>query len=226
MRPEVHSVRLRSMPGVAAAFLAVVAGFLLLAFLRPSPWLLAGLAVAVLVPGRWWRWRTRRFRRGVRALEDGRPGDAREELEAFLADIEGDRLFRRAQPVFNLGRRYSYRSAALSNLGLADLRDGRVGRALSRFGEALAEEPVWAQAHYGRALALRSRGELADAEAAARRATEARRGYAAARALMAVIRRERGDEEGAAAAEAELREDGRDPGKLTAELRELWPGPV
>ena len=111
------------MPGAAAAFLVVVAGFLLLAFLQPSPWLLAVLAVAALAPGRWWRWRTRRFRRGVRALEDGRPADAREELEAFLADVEGDRFFRRIQPVFNLGRRYSYRAAALSNLGLADLAE-------------------------------------------------------------------------------------------------------
>lgn len=219
-------MRLRSMPGAAAAFLAVVAGFLLLAFLRPSPWLLAGLAVAVLLPGRWWRWRTRRFRRGVRALEDGRPGEAREELEVFLADIDGDRFFRRAQPVFNLGRRYSYRSAALSNLGLADLREGRVGRALARFGEALAEEPGWAQAHYGRALALRIRGELEPAEEAAARAAEAREGYAAARALLAVIRRERGDEQGAAAAEEALRDDGRDPGELTSRLRELWQGPA
>lgn len=217
-------MRLRSMPGPAAAFLAVVAGFLLLAFLRPSPWLLAGLAVAVLLPGRWWRWRTRRFRRGVRALEDGRPGEAREELEAFLADIEGDRFFRRAQPVFNLGRRYSYRSAAMSNLGLADLREGDAEEALDRFEEALSEAPEWAQAHYGRALALRSRGELASAEASARRATEAREGYAAAQALLTLIRRERGDGEGAAAVEEALREEGRDPEELIEGLREMWPG--
>lgn len=213
------------MPGAAAAFLVVVAGFLLLAFLQPSPWLLAVLAVAALAPGRWWRWRTRRFRRGVRALEDGRPADAREELEAFLADVEGDRFFRRIQPVFNLGRRYSYRAAALSNLGLADLAEGDVEGALARFEAALDDDPGWAQAHYGRALALRSRGRLEAAEASARRATEAREGYAAAGALLAVIRRERGDEAGAAAAEEALREEDRDPEELTAELRDLWPGP-
>lgn len=217
-------MRLRSMPGAAAAFLAVVAAFLLLAFLRPSPWLLAGLAVAVLLPGRWWRWRTRRFRRGVRALEDGRPGDAREELEAFLVDIEGDRLFRRVQPVFNLGRPYSYRSAALSNLGLADLREGDTEEALARFDEALADDPGWAQAHYGRALALRSRAALEGAEASALRATAAREGYAAAQALLALIRRERGDGKRASAVEETLREEGRDPEELIEGLRELWPG--
>lgn len=216
-------MRLRSMPGAAAAFLAVVAGFLVLSYLRPSPWLLVALAVAVLIPGRWWRWRTRRFRRGVRALEDGRASEAREELEAFLADIEEDRLFRRAQPLFNLGRRYSYRSAALSNLGLAALHEDDAGRALARFDAALAEDAGHAQAHYGRALALRARGEPAEAEAAAVRAIEAREGYAAAGALLTLIRHERGDREGAAKVEAALREEGRDPEELMERLRELWP---
>lgn len=215
--------RLSSMPAGALAVLVAIAVVLLLAFLRPGWGVVIAVVIVALAPGRWWRWRTRRFRRGVRALERGEPDRARSELRRFLRDIEDDRLFARAQPLFNLGREYSYRAAALANLGLAALREGAVPKALRRFGEALEEDPFHAQAHYGRGIAHRSRGELAEAERAATRAVEARPRYLAAHALLGLVRRERGDEGGAEAALAAIRKEDRDPEELLERLRKLWP---
>lgn len=216
-------MRLSSLPGAAVGLLGAVGVVLVLAWLRPSWWVFAGVAVAVLAPGRWWRWRTRRFRRGLRALERDEPREARRELERFLGEIEDDERFHRAQPLFNMGRRYPYRAAARSNLGLAALREGRTETALERFDEALAEAPDHAQAHYGRALALRDAGRPEAAEAAAVDALEARPGYVAAAALLGLIRREHGDEAGAEAALEEVREEGEDPAELLERLRDLWP---
>lgn len=218
-------MRLTSLPGAAVGLLLAVGAVLLLAAFRPSWWVFVAVAVAALAPGRWWRWQTRRFRRGVRALERDEPDEARRELERFLDQIEGDRLFRKAQPLFNLGRRYSYRAAALSNLGLVALRQGRTEVALERFERALGEEPDRAQAHYGRALAHRAAGRPDRAEEAAVRALEARPGYVAAAALLGLLRRERGDEAGAEAALEEVREADQDPEELLERLRELWPAP-
>lgn len=211
------------MPGGALALLVAVGLVLVLALLQPGWVVVLAVVVAALIPGRWWRWRTRRFRRGVRALEKGEPDRARSELRRFLADIEDDRLFARAQPLFNLGKEYSYRSAALANLGLVALRKGSVREALERFDEALREEPSRAQAHYGRGVALRMRGERAAAERAASRAIEARPGYVAAHALLALVRRERGDAEGAGEAMEAIRAEEKDPEELIERLRRLWP---
>lgn len=216
-------MRLTSLPGAALGLLGAVGVVLVLAWLRPSWWVFAAVAVAALAPGRWWRWRTRRFRRGVRALERGETDEAHDELERFLEEIEGDGRFRKAQPLFNLGRRYPYRAAALSNLGLAALQEGRTAEAVQRFDRALAEEPDHAPAHYGRALAHRAAGLSAEAEAAAVDALDARPGYVAAAALLGLIRRERGDEEGAEAAFEEVRAEEKDPEELVGRLRKLWP---
>lgn len=211
------------MPYVTPLLLLAFAVALGLAFLRPGVWILVAVLVALLLPGRWWRWRTRRFRRGLRALERGETAAARQALEEFLAEIRRDGRFKKLQPYFNLGRRYSYEAAALSNLGIADLQEGEAGAALERFREALAHDSELAQALYGEAAALRLLGELDEAEERATRALAARPRYAAARALLGLVRLEKGEDEAAEEALAPLAEAGHDPEKLLDRLRKLWP---
>lgn len=217
--------RLKPMPVGIGLLLAAIAFVLMLAMVQPRLGVLLAMAVALFLPGRLWQWRLRHFNRGVRALEDGEPGKARAELETFLEGIEDDAFFHRVQPLFNLGQPYSYRAAALSNLGLATLEEGEPRSALERFRSAIDEDPEHAQAHYGRALALRRLGDLEAAEAAAGAALEVRPGYLAAHALLGVIRRERGDEEGAERALEAIREDLADPAAMVRQVTHLWPGP-
>ncbi|MFQ5689087.1 MAG: tetratricopeptide repeat protein [Gemmatimonadota bacterium] len=212
-------------PRVAPLLVAAVALALGLVWLAPGPGTLALVAAAVLLPGRWWRWRTRRFRRGLRHLRRGEWPAARAELERFLREIEDDRLFARAQPLLNLGRSYSYRAAALSNLGVADLGAGAPSDALRHFREALDSDPRFVQAMYGCAAALRLEDRLAEAEQWALRVLEARPGYTAARILLGLVRRDLGDTAGAREALAPLEARGENAENLLAELRAQWPAP-
>jgi len=207
---------------VAPAVLAAVGLLLGLAFLRPPGWVVVGLVLLLFVPGRWWRWRTRRFRRGLRALRHGRLEAARGDFAAFLSDIDADPRFARLQPLFNLGRPYPYAAAARANIGVTDLRDGQPRLALGHFQAALEVEASWLPARYGEAAALRLLGEAAGAEESARAVLDARPTYLPARLLLAVLLRERGDAEAAERTLTPLREEGKDPAALTERLLRQW----
>ncbi len=215
-------MRWKPLPLAAGLYLGAVAVVLGLAIWRPGALVVVAVVVLLLGPGRWWRWRTRRFRRGVRAIRRGDLAAGRGELEAFLEQIRDDPRFDRLQPLFNLGKRYSYRAAALSNLGVADISSGRADRALERFEQALAIDPGSVQAQFGVGLARRQAGDLAGAARAADRALMIRPGYLPARLLLALARRESGDRRCAEAALEPLREDGADPEELLARFVARW----
>lgn len=216
------------LPVGALLFLGAVGLALAFALLRPGPAIIVAVIVLLLAPGRWWRWRTRRFRRGVRAIQRGDLEAGRADLEAFLAGIGDPARFDRIQPVFNLGKRYPYRAAALSNLGVAELTAGDAGgvsdleTARSRFDEAISVAPDYVQAHYGLAMTAWLTGDHAGAVANAERALALRPAYLPARLLLATARRESGDEEGALEALEPLRERGKDPGELMARFEGRW----
>lgn len=218
------------MRGVAPFLLAAVGVVLLLAWLvavlRPGWWAVAAILLLLLAPGRWWRWRIRGFRRGVKALRAGDTDRARRELEAFLDEWERDPGLARVQPLFNLGRRYSYRAAALGNLGVVALEEGRPGEALGAFRAALEEDPAAVRVRYGEAAALRLLGRAEEAERSAAEALERHPRYVAARLLLALIRRERDDEAGAEEALRPLREEGEEPEPLLERLRGRWSAPA
>lgn len=211
------------MPLLGPMLLIAVGAALALAFLRPGLGIVVAVFLLLLLPGRWWRWRTRRFRRGLRALERGDTASARAELESFLSRLDADASFAKLQPYFNLGRRYSYQAAALSNLGIAELQEGRPEDAVARFRAALSADEYFVQALYGQAAALRLLGDLGAAETSAERALLLRPKYHAARALLGLVQLERGDEEGSAATLAPLHEAGKDPDRLLDRLRSQWP---
>ncbi len=208
---------------VAPFLLGALGVLLLLLYWSPGAGVVAGIVVLLLLPGRWWRWRTRRFRRGLRALKRGEPAAARAELEAFLGDIEGDARFDRWQPLVNLGRHYSYAGAAHSNVGVAWLHEGRPERALDHFEIARRLDEGSAQAAFGEAAARRRLGQLRRAEKAAARAVELRPRYVAARLLLAEVRRERGDRDGAEEVLRPVMEKGHDPVELTERMLAQWP---
>lgn len=212
----------RPLPAVAPFLLAAVGLVLVLGAWRPGIGVVAVVVVALLSPGRWWRWRTRRFRRGLRALRRGDPRTAREELTTFLEEIDRDPRFHRAQPFFNLGRVYPYAAAALSNLGVAELKLGDPERALRRYRAATSQAPDFVSARYGEAMALRLLKRPEDAEAAALKALEAKPSYVAARLLLALLRRARGDEAGADQALQAVRSAGQDPEELLHRLESEW----
>lgn len=205
--------------------LVAVAIALLLAVARPGWAIVMGAVALLLLPGRWWRWRTRGFRRGVKALRRGELGRAREELEAFLEETEGDERFHRLQPWFNLGRTYPYVAAARSNLGIAALREGETELARWEFVRALAAAPGFVQALYGLGVAHWSAGRLDEAEEAALRAIEARGSYVPARVLLGVIRRERGDAAGAEEALEAIHERGHEADVLLDRFMTEWEAP-
>lgn len=207
---------------IAPFLLAAIAVVLLLAYWRPGVGIVAGLIVLLLLPGRWWRWRTRRFRRALRMLKAGQPAEARTELELFLAEVAGDPGFERWQPLFNLGRRYSYPGAAHANIGVAWLHQGAPEEALRHFLIAGRLDESSAQAAFGEAAARRRLGQLPEAEKAAERATELRPSYLPARLLLAAIRRERGDDRGAAELLGPLSEEAGDPEPLIREMLSQW----
>jgi tetratricopeptide (TPR) repeat protein len=178
--------------------------------------------VALFLPGRWWHWKTRRFRRGLRRLKRGDPGEARSEFEAFLFQVSRELNFRRVQPYFNLGRSYPYQVAARANLGVCDLMQGKPDAALHRFREALAAEPSWVPAMYGEAVALKLTGDVEAAERSVRMALDSRPSYLAARLLLGSLLQESGRDAEADEVLAPLVEEGRDPDALLQALDDQW----
>jgi tetratricopeptide (TPR) repeat protein len=208
---------------VAPFLLGALAIVLMLAYWRPGAGVVVAILLLLLLPGRWWRWKTRRFHRGLRALKGGAASEARTEFEQFLSEFEGEPRLDRWQPVFNLGRRYSYGGAAHANIGVTWLHEGEPDKALRHFEIARRLDETSAQAAFGEAAARRRLGQLRKAEKAAERATELRPSYLPARLLLAEIHRARGDEEGAAEVLRPLAEDGRDPDSLIQEMLSQWP---
>jgi tetratricopeptide (TPR) repeat protein len=207
---------------VAPALVVALGILLALALLRPPGWIVIGVVLLLFLPGRWWRWRTRRFRRGLRLLRRGEPEGAAREMEAFLAGVRADPNFAQAQPYFNLGRTYPYEAAAHSNLGVVRLRRGDPGAALDSFRAALEVAPEWVQAWYGQAVALRLEGSLPASEAATRRALELRPTYLAARLLLALVLREQGKDGEVEAVLEPLAAEGKDPEALLVQLAGEW----
>ena len=207
---------------VAPALLAALFLLLVLLVVRPAGWVLILFLFVLFLPGRWWHWKTRRFRRGLKRLKRGDAGEARSEFEAFLFQVAREPNFRRVQPYFNLGRSYPYVAAAQANLAVCDLHQGQPGDALERFRAALEEEPTWVPARYGEAVALKALGQRADAEAAARAALELRPSYLAARLMLGSLLRQDGREAEAAEILAPVAEEGRDPDALLQALDHQW----
>ena len=110
-----------------------------------------------------------------------------------------------------------------ANIGVTWLHEGEPAKALHHFEIARRLDETSAQAAFGEAAARRRLGQLRKAEKAAERATELRPSYLPARLLLAEIRRERGDEEGAAEVLRPLAEDGQDPESLIQEMLSQWP---
>lgn len=216
------------LPVGAMLFVGAVGLVLVFALLRPGPAIVIVVVVLLFAPGRWWRWRTRRFRKGVRAIQRGDLAMGQAELQTFLDGIGDAERFERIQPLFNLGKRYSYRAAALSNLGVATLTIGDradeadLERARVRFDEALAVDADYVQARYGMAMVALLRGDAAGAETEAERALALRPGYLPARLLLATARRERGDDAGADEALEPLRRRGKDPEALLTNFQTRW----
>jgi tetratricopeptide (TPR) repeat protein len=156
--------------------------------------LLGGL---ILAPGLWWRWRTREFRRGMRALRRGDLEASRARFEVFLEDVEQGGRFLRYQPFFNLGRPYDYVAAARNNLGVIALRSGDRAGAVRAFDSAAERAPNFAPAHYGRAAVRLLAGDLEGAESAAREGLRGQPGHRPCAILAALCRAERGDRAGA-----------------------------
>ncbi|MCK5448867.1 MAG: tetratricopeptide repeat protein [Gemmatimonadetes bacterium] len=207
---------------VAPALIAALALLLALLLFRPPGWVLVLFLLLLFLPGRWWHWKTRRFRRGLRLLRSGDAGGARSEFEAFLFQVARESNFRRIQPYFNLGRSYPYEVAAQSNLGVCDLTQGKPEKALERFRVALTQMPEWVPAKYGSAVALKLLGEPAAAERSAREALELRPSYLAARLLLGSLLQDLGREAEAEDVLAPLIEEGRDPEALLQALEDQW----
>lgn len=194
----------------------------MLILFRPPGWAIVLFLVALFLPGRWWHWKTRRFRRGLRKLKRGDAGEARSELEAFLFQAARETNFRRVQPYFNLGRSYPYEVAGRSNLGVCDLLQGKPEAALEKFRVALAEESSWVPALYGQAVALKLTGQPEASEASARQALELKPSYLAARLLLGSLLRDAGRRREADEVLAPIVEEGRDPEALLQALDGRW----
>lgn len=207
---------------VAPALLAALLLLLILLVVRPAGWVLILFLFALFLPGRWWHWKTRRFRRGLKRLKRGDAAEARSEFEAFLFQVAREPNFRRVQPYFNLGRSYPYVAAAQANLGVCDLHLGRPEDALERFRASLSEEESWVPARYGEAVALKALGRMPEAESAARAALDLRPSYLAARLMLGSLLRQDGRESEAAAILAPVVEKGGDPDALIHALDHQW----
>jgi tetratricopeptide (TPR) repeat protein len=188
---------------IAPALIAALGLLLVLLLVRPPGWVMVLFLLVLFLPGRWWHWKTRRFRRGLR-------------------QVTRETNFRRVQPYFNLGRSYPYEVAARANLGVCDLQQGRAEAALERFRSALAEEPSWVPARYGEAVALKLLGQPDAAEASARQVTDLRPSYVAARLLLGSVLRESGRDAEAEEVLAPLVDDGRDAEALLQALEDRW----
>ncbi len=207
---------------VAPALIATLGLLLVLLLFQPPGWVMVLFLFVLFLPGRWWHWKTRRFRRGLRRLKRGEAGEARSEFEAFLFQVAREPNFRRVQPYFNLGRSYPYPVAGRANLGVCDLLQGKPDAALEKFRAALAEEPAWVPARYGEAVALKQLGRPAEAEQSARQAVELRPSYLAARLLLGSLLQESGRHVEAEAVLAPIVEEGRDPEALLQALDNQW----
>lgn len=207
---------------VAPALIAALGLLLVLLLFRPPGWVMILFLLLLFLPGRWWHWKTRRFRRGLRLLRSGDAGAARSEFEAFLFQVARETNFRRTQPYFNLGRSYPYAAAAQSNLGICDVYQGRSEAALGRFRAALREEPQWMPARYGEAVAFKLLGEPAAAERSARAALELKPSYVAARLLLGSLLQDLGRDEEALDVLGPLVEEGHDPEALLQALEDQW----
>lgn len=151
------------------------------------------LGAMVVAPGLWWRWRTREFRRGVRALRRGNGGEAAVHFRAFLEDVRRDDSFLRYQPFFNLGRPYDYVAAAHNNLGALSLQEGDSAKARRHFDAALERPGRFPPACYGRAAVNLLESKLEQAELDARAGLDADPKHRPSRILLALILAERGD---------------------------------
>lgn len=200
-------------------------GALLLAYaLGLGAGVLLVLGALLLGPTLWWRWKTREFRRGMRALRRGQRREAESWFDLFLQRTERDGGFLRYQPVFNLGRPYDYRAAAHNNLGVLHLRAGKRDAARREFDRALASSPRFAPACYGRGALHLLEGDLAAAEASAREGLRAEPGHRPCSVLAALCRAELGDREGAEALLASLRKpiDWESARHLWAQMYSFW----
>lgn len=162
-----------------------------------GPGVLLILGALVLGPSLWWRWKTREFRRAVRALRANRPDTARAGFQTFIERVARDDGFLRYQPFFNLGRPYDYVAAAHSNLGVLALRIGDRSEAERAFETALTRSPGFAEAHYGQAAARLLGDRPAEAEQAALAGLASQPGHRPCAILAALCRAEQGDREGA-----------------------------
>ncbi|MDP2469885.1 MAG: tetratricopeptide repeat protein [Candidatus Palauibacterales bacterium] len=207
---------------VAPALTAALVLLLVLLLVRPPVWVIVLFLMALFLPGSWWHWKTRRFRRGLKLLRAGDPGEARSEIEAFLFQVSREPIFRRLQPYFNLGRSYPYEVAGRASLGVCDLLQGKPAAALERFREALAHEQGWVPAAYGEAVSLRLLGQPEAAEASARRALALRPSYLAARLLLGSLLRESGRVEEADEVLTPVADAGDDPDALLRALEGRW----
>ena len=185
------------MTGIALLLLALTLG------VRAR--LLLVLGLLVLAPGLWWRWKTGRFRQGVRALRRGEQEAAAERFREFLGQVETDDGFLRYQPFFNLGRPYDYVAASHNNLGALALQAGDRAGARRELEAALDRPGAFAPAYYGSAALSLLEGDLEIAESTARAGLEADPRYRPCGILLGLCLAERGDRSGAEAALAGLK---------------------
>ncbi len=212
MSPTVGSTRY-----AVLAFLIGLGVLLVLLSLGVRPGFIVAVAGLALAPGLWWRWRTREFRHGVRALRKGRTDAARDHFQRFLADAEADDRFLRWQPFFNLGRPYDYVAGAHNNLGVLALRRGDREEARARFRTTLDRAPGFVQGHYGMAASRLIEGDLDAATEAARAGLGVEPGNRPCAILLALCHAERGDR---AAAEEVL--DGLTKPISWEDARSMW----
>lgn len=201
---------------VYALILGVGALVILLTVGVRAPGLVA-LGLLVVGPGLWWRWRTREFRRGVRALRRGDGREAAARFQRFLEDVRRDGGFLRYQPFFNLGRPYDYVAAAHNNLGALSLREGDRTAARRHFEAALDRPGRFPPARYGRAALNLLESNLEEAESDARAGLEADPRHRPSRILLALILAEADDRQSAEEALAGLRKP-----LDWDEARDLW----
>lgn len=210
-RSPTRSAVIALMTGVALLLLALTLG------VRAR--LLVVLGLLVLAPGLWWRWKTRRFRQGVRALRRGEREAAAERFREFLEQIETDDGFLRYQPFFNLGRPYDYVAAGHNNLGALALQAGDRAGARRELEAAVARPGAFAPAYYGRAALSLLEGDLEMAERTARAGLEADPRYRPCGILLALCLAERGERAGAETTLASLKKP-----LSWDEARSLWAG--
>ncbi|MEE9246614.1 MAG: hypothetical protein V3U63_10470 [Gemmatimonadota bacterium] len=213
-------------PAVVALF-GGIAVLLVLFTLGIKARALLVVGLLVLAPGFWWRWKTREFRRGIRALRRGEAELSREHFRGFLGAVEHHSGFLRYQPFFNLGRPYDYVAAAHNNLGALALQSGDRVTARREFEAAIGRRTGFAPAYYGRAAVSLLDGDLEDAESAARAGLVFEPRYRPCAILVALCQAERGDRSAAEASLAGLSKpmNWNEAPILWAKMYHLWGEP-